>query len=178
MAYIHTTDGIEGSCFHFLENGDSKRREVFLTRPVGKKVTGTLALQVFDDRNYKRITFADAKNVYSAAAKDVLGYLGMSQAKNLASLIFKGKKIASRNDLIHFDFDSDEISRGKKLIRFEIQITAFGMITMMCYDFDTYDGCAYLFPDKDVASGWAHAIGIRKAYLYDLNDKFDSFISL
>ena len=178
MSYIHTSEGIEGSCFHFLENGDNQRKEIFLTKPIGKKISGTLALQVFEDRNYKRITFADTKNVYVAAGKDILDYVGLARAKNFASLIIKGSKIASRNGLCHFDFDSSEISRGEKIIRFEIQISAFGMISMMCYDFNTYDGCAYLLPSMEIASEWGNALGIHKAYLYDANDKFDSFVSL
>lgn len=183
MSFIHISEGIEGSCFHFLENGDNQRKEIFLTKSTGKMVSGTLALQVFEDRNYKRITFADRKNAYTAAAKQVLGYVGITQAKNLASLILKGSKIASSNDLCCFDFAPSEISRGEKIIRFEIQksapqVSLFGMVAMMCYDFNTYDGCAYLLPSMEVASEWGNALGIHEAYLYDSNDKFDSFVSL
>ena len=176
MPFIFSSDDVEGSCFHFLENGDNGRTEMFLTKPVGGTISGTLALQIFDNRDYRRLTFVDTKNLLKATSQNLWGYWGMMKSKNLLGILSKGTKILSRNDLCHFDFNENELKEGKKLLRFECMLRAFGMTGLMCYDFNTYNGCSYLFPSKKAAEKWGCALGIHQIYLYDLNDEFDSII--
>lgn len=40
MPYVFSSDGIQGACFRFLENGDEKRERTFLTKRNGKVVQG------------------------------------------------------------------------------------------------------------------------------------------
>lgn len=178
MPFIFSSGDTQGSCFHYLENEDNKRVEIFLTKPIGKIVNGTLALQVFDDRDYMRITFADSKNLLKAAVHDTLDYIGIARSADIIKSVLKAGKIVSRNELCHFDFSQDEIKSGVKLIRFECMASEFGMIYLMCYDFNTYLGCAYCFPSIEIARGWGKALGIKKAYLYDTEDKFHSMVDL
>lgn len=177
MAYILLSENMQGSCFAFLENDDDKREGLFITQPLGKVVKGTLALQIFDDRNYKRITFADAKNVYTALTKDLVDYVVGGMAKNILSFLSTSSKLLSRNELCKFDFSPEEIKNGRKLMRFECMLSTLGSICLMCYDFDTYEGCSYLFPNYNTAKEWSDILKIDHLYLYDIDDKFASIVS-
>ena len=177
MPFVFATEDVEGSCFRFLENGDEKRTEIFLIKPMGKTVHGTLALQVFNDRNYRRITFADAENLLAAGAKNIYDYIRIATSNNIFGSLYKAKKVLSQNPLCHFDFSDQELAFGKKLMRMEYQESALS-VCLMCYDFTSYTGCAYKFESMENAQAWGNAIGIDKVYLYDIKDKFDSLVDL
>lgn len=172
MPFIFYSENTQGACFRFLENGDEKRVETFPTKRLGRVVQGNLALQVFEDRDYRRITFADPRNVMQAAAKKLGRQVGFGWAGSILGKALKGYKILSSNDLCHFDFNQKEIAEGKKLMRFESMLSMLGGITLMCYDFSSYTGCAYCFPDYETARRWAEVLEIRQYFLYNTDDKF------
>lgn len=164
MSYIFQMENVCGRCIEFLEPENGNMKSAMRMRPYGKEVTGTLALQIFSDRPYKRITFADPKNVYIAAAKDIFGYMNLLKAKDLVSTIVTGSKITKRNDLCHFDFSADELRRGRKLLRFEIQMVGnlLPLYSLCCYDFDTHMGTCYKLSDYESMRQWGKVLAIHQ----------------
>ena len=179
MAFIFISDDTRGSNFHFLDNVHGMENELYSIKPVGEQIYGTLALQIFEERDYKRITFADTENVYRAAAKQGIDYAKVASKiahGKLLEAIFSTSSLKSSNVLCHFDFSQSEIGAGTKLIRFELMVSSLGSISMMCYDFSKMEGCAYLFPDFATAKGWGEVLGINQFYFYDENDNFSQKI--
>lgn len=174
MAFVFQMENIHGFCIEFLEPEDGDMRSAMRMRPYGKEVVGTLALQTFTDRPYKRITFSDTKNVNKAYIKDMIGYIGLSWAKNIISAIFKAGKIAKRNDLCHFDFSNDDLRTRRKLLRIEMQ----GVIcTLCCYDFTTHLGTCYLLMG-DAVNKWAKVLGINSITVLNQDGSFAEKIEI
>lgn len=179
MPYILTSDNCQGRHFNFIvENGE------YLQQGIGKECNGTLALQTFNNRNYRRLTFADAKNVYSATAKKLFGIAsGIAKANNALE---KGKNFgayrgfsraydaANEDALCHFDFSEDDLRLGKKKIKYWKQFCGLWYTSaIVCYDFSDHTGCAYIFSDDDDAEAFARAIGIKEVEYLDFDGKLE-----
>lgn len=151
MAYILTCENCTCKNIKFIEqNGE------LLTKGTGKTYSGTIALQVFDDRDDMRITLADAKNVYSGFAKRLL-------------LPFDS------NYLCHFDFNDAERKNKRKLLKIQIQqIGSTVCIMLICFDFSNYKGVCYLLPNYGELKKWAKKLNIST---YEYLDQEGNLVS-
>ncbi len=149
MPYIITSENCIGRHFKFIEQGNE-----LLTEGYGKQYRGTLALQTFENRDYKRITFADGKNVYGGLFKKLFG-IGKAVADNNP---IKGYQAGNADYLCHFDFSDAEVRSKKKLLKIQFQIFIYMLI---CYDFSIYEGTAYILDNSDQTKNWAKQLGIH-----------------
>lgn len=166
MAYILLSEGCQGHQIKFLqENGE------FLHKPIGRKYSGTLALQTFEDRNYMRITFADGKNVFFGAIKK---FFGMTKSFYNESPI-DGYKAGNADYLCHFDFSREDLRSGKKKITYSIQIVGFlAACVITCYDLKKGNGCCYMFANKDEAEKWAKKLELTEVEYLDMDGHIQS----
>lgn len=166
MPYVLTSNNCRGRHIVFtVENGE------YLQEGVGKEFSGVLALQTFENRNYRRLTFADGKNVYTGAVKKLFGMTSgimgvnraLEQGKDASRSYAKGYEAANKDYLCHFDFSEDELRSGRKQIKYCVQFLGLSYAcAITCYDFSDYTGCSYLFDDDEDAEAFAKAIGIRE----------------
>lgn len=164
MAYILLADNCMGRHIRYIQqNGE------FYEEGVGKKFSGTLALQTFEDRPYMRITFADTKNVLWAGAKKLfgIGYGVMTQNP------FKAAVAADKDSgLCKFDFSKEDLRLGRKKIRYTSQLFGLSFLAaFICYDLSGNTGCSYLFPDSYIAEEWAKKIGLTTVEYLDADGK-------
>lgn len=138
MGYILTCENCTCVNIKFIEqNGE------LLTKGVGKMRNGTIALQIFDDRDDMRITLADAGNVYGGVVRRI--FLPGNQ-----------------NYLCHFDFNDSERNSKRKLIKLQVQDCNSGTAHMLvCFDFSDHKGVCYLLPDADKLKKWAEVLNIN-----------------
>lgn len=184
MPFVLLSDNCQGRHFDFIvENGEC------LQKGIGKEYSGTLALQTFDDRNYRRLTFADPKNVYGAAGKKLFGIASgiakagnaLAQGKNFGAYRGYAKAYAAANEdaLCHFDFSGDDLRSGKKKIKYWKQFSGLWYTSaIICYDFSDYTGCLYVFSDDDDADAFAKAIGIKEVEYLDFDGKLEKVCAL
>lgn len=152
MGYILTCENCTCKNIKFIEqNGE------LLTKGVGRTYSGTIALQIFDDRDDMRITLADAQNVYSGLVKRFL-------------------LPVDPNYLCHFDFNDAERNDGRKLIKLQVQTLGFQIsIMLVCFDFSDHRGVCYLLPGFDELKKWADALNIST---YESLDQEGSLVSV
>lgn len=152
MSYILTCEKCRCRHIKFIEqNGD------LLTKGVGKTYTGTIALQIFNDRDDMRITLADAKNVYSGLLKRTFLPLNSDY-------------------LCHFDFNDAERKRKEKLLKVQVQSDSVLVhYILICFDFSTHAGTSYLFPNFDELKKWAIKLDINT---YEVLDSVGNLVSV
>lgn len=168
MAYILLTENCTGSNIKFIER-DGK----LLSKPVGKKYSGTLALQDLGDGNHMRITFADAKNVLAGAVKKLSKLTWSVYKENPVKAYTAG----NADYLCHFDFSKSELRSGKKKIECQIQIAGIMMIAgLFCYDFGSHTGCSYIFSNNDDVKIWARELGLNEITLLNAYGEIDGTI--
>ena len=185
MPFILKSENCQGRHFSFfVENGE------YFQKGIGKEISGTLALQTFNDRNYRRLTFADEKNIYTAAAKKLFGIasgvMGVNKALKQENDfgVYRGYakvyNAANRDDLLcHFDFSEDDLRSGKKKIKYWKQFLVLGFASaIICYDFSNHTGCSYVFSDDDDAEAFAKAIGIKEVEYLDYDGKVERVCAL
>lgn len=138
MGYILTCENCTCVNIKFIEqNGE------LLTKGTGRMRNGTIALQIFDDRDDMRITLADAGNVYGGLVK---------------RLLLPG----NQNYLCHFDFNDSERNSKRKLLKLQVQNCDSGIAHMLiCFDFSNHTGVCYLLPNTDELKKWAKALNIN-----------------
>lgn len=180
MPYVFYMENVKGRPVKWAEpeSGDSK--DAKLMKPYGNEITGTLALQTFPDRPYRRLTFADGKNVLFAAGKKIGSDVGIAKEKNPLAAFIKVFRAENSNNLCCFDFSDDEIALGEKEIRLEMQLVNdfFPIYTMMCYDSNTHRGTAYLFNNRDSLEAWGKQLGIHKISLLADSGKFEEYLNI
>lgn len=152
MSYILTCEKCRCRHIKFIEqNGE------LLTKGVGKTYTGTIALQIFNDRDDMRITLADAKNVYSGLLKKTFLPLNSDY-------------------LCHFDVNDAERKNNKKLLKIQAQSdSGLNYYMLICFDFSTHTGASYLFPNFDEVKKWANKLGIST---YEILDSAGKLVSV
>lgn len=155
MSYILTCENCRCRCIKFIEqNGE------LLSKGIGKSYIGTIALQTFNDRDDMRITLADSKNVYSGVIK---------------SYIVPWKA----NHLCCFDFNNSQLKNNQKLLKIQVQSLYFNIYgALACYDFSSYTGVNYLFPNTDELKTWAKALDIGTFELLDAEGNLISIQSV
>lgn len=138
MGYLLTCENCACTNMKFIEqNGE------LLTKGTGRMRKGTIALQIFDDRDDMRITLADSANVYGGLLKRIL----LPGTPNL---------------LCHFDFNDSERNSKRKLIKLQVQNCNSGIAHMLiCFDFSDHTGVCYLLPDANELKKWAKAINVN-----------------
>lgn len=154
MAYVLLSEGCKGRKIVFAkQNGE------FFHKPVGKEFSGTLALQTFSNRNYKRITFADVKNVYIGAFKKFIGMTSAVYHQNPVKAYIKG----NADYLCHFDFSENDLRTEKKKITYSIQECGLISLSVLtCYNLKDDTGCCYMFPDDSDGRKWVKEIGLTE----------------
>lgn len=138
MGYILTCENCTCVNIKFIEqNGE------LLTKQTGRMRKGTIALQIFDDRDDIRITLADVGNVYGGLVKRIL-------------------LPGNQNYLCHFDFNDSERNSKRKLIKLQVQNCSSGIAHMLiCFDFSDHTGACYLLPNAEELKKWAKALNIN-----------------
>ena len=170
MAYILLAKNCKGRHIEYTQQDDQ-----FYEKGVGKKYSGTLALQTFNDRPYMRITFADGKNVWLGAAKKFIGLRSGVENDNFIKIA----NTMNKDYLCHFDFSKEDLRSGKKKIRYTLQPFGLSFLAgFICYDLSNDTGCSYLFPDVSVAEEWAKKIGLTTVEYLDSDGKVESIGSL
>jgi len=170
MPYLLLSEGCRGRNIEFIEQGGE-----FLSRPAGKEFSGRLGLQIFSDRNYKRIAFTDGKNVWIGAAKKLFGIGSAVHSGNA----IKGYQKGNQDYLCHFDFAESELHSGKKKIEYVAQTIGLTTVCgLSCYDLKTHTGCMYLFPSRNEGKKWAKQIGITQMKILDEDGNLSSTVSL
>lgn len=157
MAYVLLSENCGGSHIKFCkQNGE------FYHQEVGKVYTGTLALQTFEGSPYLRIRFKES----------TMGLIKKSIGINASIATCNPFKFinAVKEDFCHFDFSKEDLSQGRKKIRFVLERNGSSyMPVFFCYNFSTDKGCSYLFPSSKVAEEWAKRIGITTLEYMDEN---------
>ncbi len=126
---------------------------------------GTLALQSFSDRPYKRLTFvATAFDAVKKLYKEGT-WLLEPKLSNIPGII----REFNADPLCHFDFSKEDISRNKKRFEYQVQVfedrsVVFGII---CYDFELNVGRQYVFSTSQDSAKFAYALGLTRAVLLD-----------
>lgn len=138
MGYILICENCTCANIKFIE-----QKGELLTKITGKMCNGTLALQIFDDRDDMRITLSDAANVYKGMIKRIL-------------------LPGNQNFLYHFDFNDSERNSKRKLLKLQVQNCESGVANMLiCFDFSNHKGVCYLLPNAAELKKWAEALNIN-----------------
>lgn len=161
MGVILTCERCKGNRIKFIEQEGE-----LLQKRDGKQYSGTLVLQTFEDRKYKRIFFGDSKNIYVGAVKKFFGMTKAVYDEEFKDVLKKG----NADYTCLFEFSEDDLRSGKKKFTYSMQLVGFTLLCVLsCYDFNTHKGCCYLLPNHDEAKKWAKQLGIIECEILDAN---------